>query len=339
MFSSEEIQQLKLCCQSATSILITGPEATDGDSIGACQALKEIILQQHSVQIDCTGQVDFQYTWMAGLDEWKSPTELQQQYDVAIVLDGNFFRLNDTVQHIFENSKHRILIDHHQPTDFSPYTLVLLNSTSPSTCSMIAKIAMEWKISLTKTMAQALYTGIIFDTGGFQHDNTDAQTHRIVADLMDTGFDANFVYSKVLVEKKPSGLRLMCYVLQYSEYLADGFAHVIQIPQKTFQELDCSYSDTEGLANLLLYTTGVDVSFLLLEKQDGCKISFRSRSAFYKHDINCATFAKSLYPSGGGHIKAAGVFIPYHDGLPNSTAIYEHVKNRLNQLLSESQPS
>ena len=35
------------------------------------------------------------------------------------------------------------------------------------------------KFDITSTIAEALYVGILFDTGGFQHSNTNAETLRM----------------------------------------------------------------------------------------------------------------------------------------------------------------
>ena len=102
----------------------------------------------------------------------------------------------------FNASKTSVLIDHHKSTDTSSYTLSWLDPTAVSTCSMIYELANAWKSTITSTIAEALYVGILFDTGGFQHSNTNAETLRIAATLMEFDFDANRTYIKVVKEKR-----------------------------------------------------------------------------------------------------------------------------------------
>ena len=201
MFATEFLTS----CLEANTILLTGPQSLDGDSIGACLALQEMLAEKCSAIIDVCGIPTHQYTHLSSIDQWKPDDGLQPAYDVAIVVDGNRFRLAPKVELAFNASKVSVLIDHHKSTDTSSYTLSWLDATAVSTCSMIYELANAWNSTITATIAEALYIGILFDTGGFQHSNTNAETLRIAATLMEFGFDANRTYIKVVKEKDREG--------------------------------------------------------------------------------------------------------------------------------------
>jgi phosphoesterase RecJ-like protein len=313
-------QELLNICVSAQHILLTGPVGPDGDSIGACIALQHLLRQHTSAQIDITGKIDFQYKWMSGVDSWKDDLHFDTAYDLVIVVDGDCFRLPPVVKELFDRATHTVLIDHHSTTDVTPYTIAILDKQAESTCSMVYKLAVDWGCTITKDIAASLYTGIIFDTGGFQHNNTTAQTHRIVAELMETGFDANAVFVSTLVEKKPSGLRLLEYVLANTQILAEGKVQMASISNQTLEKLQCSSGDLEGLVNTLLYVQGVELSCLLTERSEkSSKVSLRSRN-----HVNCATLAKQISAQGGGHIRAAGATV-----CSNLTEAIPHVQKAI----------
>ena len=46
---------------------------------------------------------------------------------------------------------------------------------------MVASMLSDWDVALDPAMATHLYTGIIFDTGGFKYENTMSKTHALAA--------------------------------------------------------------------------------------------------------------------------------------------------------------
>ena len=304
MFTTE----LLAVCIEAKSILLTGPQSLDGDSIGACLALKEMLSEKCTAEIDVCGIPTHQYTHLSNIQHWKPDEGLKTAYDVAIVVDGNRFRLAPNVEIAFNASKTTVLIDHHKSTDSTSYTLSWLEATAVSTCSMIHALAERWGSTMTSTIAEALYVGILFDTGGFQHSNTNPETLRLAATLMEFDFDANRTYIKVVKEKRLRGWKLQSALFQNSSLLFDGAIHIGWIPCETMRSLQCDGGDIEGLVNDLRCTTGVDFAALIVGLSNGThKVSLRSNPTFVGYEgIDCAALAETLSNRGGGHTRAAG---------------------------------
>lgn len=298
---------LSMCCQ-AGSILLTGPQSLDGDSIGACLALRDMIAEKSTATIDVCGIPTHQYTHLNGIDKWKPNRDLQYHYDVAIVVDGDRLRLEPNVEKAFNASSATVLIDHHKSTDTTSYALSWLDPTAVSTCSMIYSLIESWNSTITATIAEALYVGILFDTGGFQHSNTNAETLRLAASLMEYDFDANRTYIKVVKERRLRGWQLQSALFQNSTLLFDGAVHLGWISNETMTTLNCDGGDVEGLVNDLRCTTGVDFAALIVGLPNGeHKVSLRSNPNFRGNTgIDCAELAKSLSKRGGGHTRAAG---------------------------------
>ena len=301
-------QDLLTLCMEANTILITGPDSLDGDSIGAALALREMIRQQTSAAVHIAGIPTHQYQHLSGIDDWKPNSGLYDHYDIAIVVDGDRYRLQSTVETSFNKSTQTILIDHHKSTETESYSIAWLNPTAVSTCSMIYELLQEWHCTLTPTIAEALYVGLLFDTGGFQHSNTNADTMRLAATLMEQGFDANTTYIKVVKEKRPQGWKLQSAMFQNSTLLHDGRIHIAWISADTMKTLGCDNGDIEGLVNDLRCTTGVDFAALIVGLPNGThKVSLRSNPTFGdKEGIDCSGLAKSLSIRGGGHTRASG---------------------------------
>ena len=324
-------------CRQAGSILLTGPESLDGDSIGACLALRGMIAEKCTATIDVCGIPTHQYTHLSNIDQWKPNNNLLDQYDVAIVVDGDRFRLAPNVEEAFNASSVTVLIDHHKSTDTTSYTLSWLNGTAVSTCSMIYALAEAWDSTISVDIAEALYVGILFDTGGFQHSNTNAETLRLAATLMECGFDANRTYIKVVKEKRLRGWKLQSALFQNSQLLADGSIHIGWIAHETMELLGCDDGDVEGLVNDLRCTTNVDFAALIVGRPNGThKVSLRSNPHFRGHNgIDCALLAKTLSVHGGGHTRAAGarLDLSLEDSIAHVTQLSLQFANKTKEAL------
>ena len=209
------------------------------------------------------------------------------------------------VEKCFSDASTTALVDHHQSSSTEGYDVVLLDSGSPSTCEMVYRILRDWDVSLDTDMATYLYTGIIFDTGGFKHENTQADTHQLAAHLLSLGVKPAVIHAKVLHERTAAGLRLLGEVLTQAKFCADGAGVVGVIPLSLAGRLGIASGDTEGIVDALLNTAGVEVACLVREANSSTvKLSLRSRSY-----VNVANLARSLTTMGGGHIRAAGAKI------------------------------
>jgi len=321
-----EIDTLHTLCQQARTILLTGPVFPDGDSIGACLALRTAIQQISNANVDITGKITFRYQWMSGISDFKEDKDLLEHYDLAIVLDGDRYRLPPLVERAYNNANHCALIDHHASTDSSVYSLALLDVHSASTCQMILTILDRWKLELTKEIAEMIYTGLIFDTGGFRHPNTTVAVHNIAARLLATGIDHSTIFSTVLVERKSSGLQLLADTIANHKYLANGEIILASIDLATMNRLKCTQGDIEGIIDMLVFTQGVELACLCIERSEQqVKLSLRSRKT-----VNVATLAKKIHADGGGHIRAAGAIVP-----ENLTSLMQRLPTLLCQTLTE----
>jgi phosphoesterase RecJ-like protein len=283
---------------------LTGPVAPDGDSIGACLALQRI-LKRRGVDVDVAGTPSYRYDWMPAATSMIPDEQIEPIYDGVVVLDGDRHRLTLQVREAFAAAKLQGIIDHHASTEPNGYSHYWLNPGAASTCEMLYHALGNWDIPLNCTLAELLYTGAIFDTGGFRYSNTSPRTHRMAAELVDAGVAHAAICTRVLMERRVSGLRLAGHVYSNATFhlegeLAIGYA-TLDLKDR-FKLVD---GDLEGVVDQLVHTCGVEVAVLLVERGPrNIKYSLRSRGL-----VNVAHIAREIAPTGGGHPKAAGVSI------------------------------
>ena len=211
----ESIQSLRQALEEATSVLFSGPVDPDGDSFGACMALAKASASFSEATLHVAGKANYRYDWLPGAEELITDAQLLDAYDVVVIMDGDRTRLTTGVEKRFASAATTALVDHHQSSSTEGYDVVLLDSGSPSTCEMVYRVLRDWNVALDTDMAVHLYTGIIFDTGGFKHENTQADTHLLAAQLLSLGVKPALIHAKVLHERTSAGLRLLGEILEH----------------------------------------------------------------------------------------------------------------------------
>lgn len=295
---------LRLVRESRT-VLLTGPEGPDGDSIGAALALRRLLLTAApGVEVRVAGRPGPRYAFLPDAASMV-PDEAVGPADGVVVLDGDRKRLVAPVARVFDGARWTGLVDHHRSTELAPYSVALFDPAAESTCGMVAALADAWGVPLDKALGELLYAGVIFDTGGFRYSNTHASTHRLAARLLETGIDHAQIMLRVLVERRVPAMRLLATILADARLLAEGRVAVGTCSRARMAELGADESDLEGIVDLLQHTEGVELAVLVVEKgPERVKLSLRSRGR-----VDVAAFAHGLHEGGGGHAKAAGVVL------------------------------
>ncbi len=289
----------------ASSVLLTGPIAPDGDSIGACLALQRI-LRDRGVRVAVAGTPSYRYDWLPGADEMVPDDQIAPEWEAVVVRDGDRHRLTPPIHAAFAAARLRGIIDHHGSTKPDGYTHCWLEPTSASTCGMIYRFLDTWGVALEPKLATQLYTGAVFDTGGFRYSNTTPSTHEMAAALIRAGIPHASVCTRVLMERRASSLRLAGHVFSNATFHVDGQLAIGRATLDLKERFDNSDGDLEGIVDALVHVLGVEVAVLLVERSpEEVKYSLRSRGK-----VDVAKVARELAPCGGGHAKAAGASVP-----------------------------
>lgn len=290
---------------SSKKILLTGPVKPDGDSIGACLALSEALLQ-HGVEAHLTGEIVERYAWMPGaLAFIEDEAVAKEHYDCVVILDGDKDRLLPGAAAAFSAAAITGIIDHHASTGPQGYTHSWLEPNAASTCEMLFDLFESLGLTFTKSIAVNLYTGFVFDTGSFRYSNTSPRTHQMAGSLLKVGIDHAKITARVMLERSTTGLRAAGRVYSSCTFEENGAICIGLVSLETARELHLKAPDLEGIVDMLVFTTGVEIAALAIQRDEtSVKFSLRSRDK-----ANVCTIAQRLSPTGGGHRKAAGATI------------------------------
>jgi phosphoesterase RecJ-like protein len=291
------------------SVGITAPAGADGDSVGTQLALFEILKKQFKsldVRIINEEPCPKRYRFLKYTEFFEVASDILKQSpqsfpECMVCVDGGFSRIGPKTTEIWKNAKLLGQVDHHALGGENPYHFRLYDPAAASTTEIVFRYLEQSGIPLTQSLAEAIYVGLIFDTGMFKHSNTRPDTLHIAAKLLETGFSQTTVAEKSMLIRSKGAFELLKYVLGQAQFdVADRYVwSALDFAQ--FQKLSGDPDEREGLIDHLFLTEKCEIAALFFEKNpDEWKVSFRSRN------WDVATLAKSLNAQGGGHKLAAG---------------------------------
>lgn len=303
-----ELEQL---IKNSNNIVITTHKGPDGDAIGSSLAMYHFFKKMNkNVAVVVPDAFPDFLKWMKGSDEVlvfenqeEKSVQLIEQAEIIFSLDYNALnRVGAVGDYITKASAKKIMIDHHQDTqNFADHYFVDTNccSTAQLVYNFIKTI--HQSDLLDATIATGIYCGIMTDTGSFRYPSTTADTHRIIADLIDLGVENSLIHQQVFDNNSTDRLKLLGYALsnKMNVFEEKNIAY-IALSKEELKQFNFKKGDTEGLVNYPLSIKGIKMSVLLTEKEDGIRLSFRSKGDVFVNKIAQTHFA------GGGHVYAAG---------------------------------
>lgn len=308
--SKTDFTELKELLSTPKKIAIVSHKSPDGDAIGSSLGLYHYLTGKgHDVKVVMPNDYPMFLKWMSGTDKVvihegneKQAEALINGSDVLFCLDFNTpnraFGLEEVIQ---RSDNVKVMIDHHpQPDGFVDF--MLSDTSACSTAELVHRFtAMMGDKIPNKESAECLYCGIMTDSGSFRFPSTTAETHRIVADLLDLGVKNDEVYNLVNSSSSEHRLRLLGYCIDDKlEVFLKYQTAFISLSMEEKKRFHFQSGDTEGTVNYPLSIQGVSFSAIFIEAEDIVKISFRSIGDF---DVN--QFARDNF-EGGGHRNAAG---------------------------------
>ncbi|ABX43132.1 DHH family phosphoesterase [Lachnoclostridium phytofermentans] len=308
--------------RKANRIGITGHVRPDGDCTSSCLALYNYL--QENYNADRTKTIDLHlepiaepFRFLTSSNCIQSDYKDEEPYDLFFALDcGSLDRLG-AAQYYAMQAKKTVNIDHHiSNTGFASVTLMV--SDSSSTCEVLYDLFDVDKIS--KATAEALYLGIVHDTGVFKHSNTTEKTMAIAGKLITLGATPNKIIDETFYQKTFVQNQVLGRCLLESILLLDGKIIVSSISKRAQNFYNVVPSDLDGVIDQLRITKGVEVAIFLREDDvQEYKVSMRSNGIVDVSKI-------AVFFGGGGHILAAGCSMKgsLHDVINNLTIGIEH---------------
>ncbi|HBC86312.1 MAG TPA: hypothetical protein DCZ94_05085 [Lentisphaeria bacterium] len=180
-----------------------------------------------------------------------------------------------------------------------------ISPESAATAEIIFKALKDsGSLRISQEAATCLLIGIIMDTGGFRFDNTKALTLKAASELLVAGADYPRVINAMFFSQPLNFVKMEAELV--SKHMKTAFSGKYAwayLSDELLTEHGIEKKDTETLIDLLRQIQGVEIAAVFYRKDDGFKISLRSKNKKYP----VAKIARTL--GGGGHELAAGAFI------------------------------
>jgi phosphoesterase RecJ-like protein len=283
---------------------IVGHVRPDGDCIGSQLGLA-LALQNEGKKVtvwnhDAIPQ-KYKFLNTSGLYEKPAPG---QQFDCVIATDCASFERLGYAGECAANRKVFINIDHHESnTRYADVNWV--SPREPSTGELIFKLLKVAGWTITRPIADQLFTAVSTDTGSFQYPNTRPGTFHVGAELVTRGANLAKICTEVYQSYPLSRARLLRHVYSTFRLTANDRIAWFWLKKNDFTRTGAESDDTEGLIDHIRAIEPVVVACVFEEVEpELTRLSLRSKSA----DINVSEICQQF--GGGGHPAAAGARIP-----------------------------
>lgn len=284
----------------------------DADALGSSLGLSRYLRKKgHSVIIIAPSEYPDFIGWMPYPDEVsvfkkekaEKSAQLIQEANTIFCLDfSSLNRINDLGEMVRKSPAKKVLVDHHlEPEKFADFEQ--WDGTAASTAELVYQLIVELgdKELIDGSMADCLYAGIMTDTGGFRHSNTNQKVFKVASELVERGANpykvSKLIYDTNTIER----LRLTGYVLNEKlQVLPEYRTAYIVLSADELKRYSSQNGDTEGLVNYGLSIKGIRLSVIISDRKENIKLSLRSLGNFSVNEMARAHF------EGGGHRNAAG---------------------------------
>jgi bifunctional oligoribonuclease and PAP phosphatase NrnA len=288
-----------------SSFVLAAHENPDGDALGSLVGMQGMLtaLGKDSVMFIAPEDLPLPHEYrifsLDGLIQ-APPADIAER--TVVFLDcGNIDRNSASV---LRDGKHLLNIDHHHDNTLFG-TLDYVVPSASCTAEIVWDLMHGLGVRPTPTVAQALYVGLITDTGRFMYENTGPRAHQMAAELIAAGVDVQSVYRQLYEELPPGKVALFALALTQVQRFGEGELTLAALSAEDFEKTEAEESYSEGIIDQLRAMQGTKVAALVREVCTGArrgqrKVSLRSTDG----DVDVSVIARAQ--GGGGHRRAAG---------------------------------
>ena len=293
--------------EGASRILISGHISPDGDSLGSMIALARLLNQAGyqayaSADVNALGKLRV----LEGVEEMIPLRKLKnKKFDLFIAVDcGALSRLPPEIRPYAEKLP-KVCIDHHITNDGSFGDAKILDPSASSASELVWRFAkwMEWK--LDKASAEALWVGMITDSGRFAYDSTSPQTLRAAGDLLKYGVRTAYFNDLIYCSFSRKSIELKRIAWRSLHIWKNRKVAEVTLTRDDFRSVRGTKADAEDIIEIPRLVAGNEIAVFFYQIPDRTKevrCSFRTRG-----NLDATVLAGKF--GGGGHRKAAGCTI------------------------------
>ena len=287
-------------------VAVVGHARPDGDCIGAQVGLARV-LRATGIQVTCVNAdpVPRRLQFLTKEERFLNAEDVLNRpvpWSVIFVDCADQARVGDRLKARFSVAEG--CIDHHMSNN--GYASVnIVDTQSAATCEIIAVLFFDLGLEVDAIAAQALFTGILTDTGQFRFNSTTRRCFVLAGELVARGASPVQAGYELFARESLGKMNLLKRYLNSLQMHCSGRVCVGVLAEGIFEETGTSAEDTEGLVDYARCIEGVEVGVLVEERPGGGKkASLRSNDPIYRLDLVAAQF------NGGGHACAAGLNLP-----------------------------
>lgn len=274
-------------------IIIHRHTRPDGDALGSQIGLKEAILATFPTKgVFVVGDTSERYSWIGKMDEIENDI---YEGSLAIVVDCGTDKLISDDR--YKLSDKVIKIDHHIPQ--GEYGDIMHVDTSFESCAgIIADMIFNTDLVMNDAAANALFTGIVTDSGRFRYGSTTPKTFINASKLMEYKIDTDYIYNKIYTEKLAT-VKLKAYLTTKFEISENGVAYLINTKEDIAKYNVGIFDISRGMVNIMGGIEEIKIWANFSEDvNNDIYVELRSSG------LNVNQVATKY--GGGGHLQASG---------------------------------
>lgn len=286
------------------AFLICSHENPDGDAVGSMLGLAELLRAMGKSKVHCAlaDPVPSLCSFLKGAKDVLPPDAEVPEFDTLVIVDVAQRDRIGGIREWIKPGTRVLVVDHHLvETPFGHAGLI--DPSYAAVGEMIVDLFNAAEIPLTKAAAECAYVAQITDTGSFQYSNTTPRSHRLAAQILETGIDAAHIARAAFAVMTRTQFDLFRIAIARIQIAANGKIAYSYISQQELDEHQATRQALEGLVNYCRNIEGVEAGLFFTGVEPGLtKLSIRSAEGF-----SAAEFARRF--DGGGHAAAAGATI------------------------------
>ena len=286
--------------------IITSHETPDADAIGSECALFRALQGRGREAI--IFNTDPTPRTLAFLDPGKIIQVLEREdqlpadigeYSLLMLDTNDVQNIGQIAAMVLPRVREYFIIDHHEQEEDLLAGNFIQKSAS-STAEILYQLLHEMAVPIDAEMAQALFTGIVYDTGSFIYPKTTSLTFEIARDLVAKGVRPHHIYSMLYESNSIAALILQTRVMATLELFFANHVSLLTMTREMVVNSGANYEEADQLINIPLRSEDIRVSVFFKQNPAGLlRCSLRSKGS-----INVAEVAQFF--GGGGHQTAAG---------------------------------
>jgi phosphoesterase RecJ-like protein len=279
-------------------------ERPDGDAIGSLAAMQQVLaaLGKDVVAYIAPDELPLPYEYRSVRVErvvTEAPDDVADR--TVVFLDcGNIDR--NPADALKQGGRILNIDHHHDNTRFGSIDHVVPEASC--TAEIVWDLMKALDVPLTQPVAEALYIGLVTDTGRFMYENTGARAHAMAAELIEAGVDVHTIYRQ-LYEGVPEGkLELLARGLTSVKRYDDGLLTLAHLRREDYAETGSVESYSEGVVDHLRAVEGTAVAALVRDLPGSGPVRRKVSLRATDDRVDVSAMARAL--GGGGHRRAAG---------------------------------